>query len=86
MIIFSALNEDIETKLLEVFKKNMEAFSWSIEDIKGISPSVCTHKILMENDYTLLVEPQWRLNPTMKEVVKSSNGYMLGLCMLLISI
>ena len=59
----------METKLLEVLKKNMEDFAWSIEDIKGISPSVCMHKILMENDYTPLVEHQRWLNPTMKEVV-----------------
>ena len=59
----------METKLLEVIKKNMEAFAWSIEDIKGISPLVCMHKILME-EYTPLVEHQRRLNPSMKEVVK----------------
>ena len=33
-----ALNEDMENKLLEVLKNNMEAFAWSIEDIKGIIP------------------------------------------------
>ena len=56
MIISSALNEDMETKLLEVLNKNMEAFAWPIEDIKGISPSNCMQKILMENDYTPSVE------------------------------
>ena len=69
MIISPNLNEDMETKLLEV-QKNMEAFAWSIEDIKGISPLVCMHKILMKNEYTPLVEHQRRLNPAMKEVVK----------------
>ena len=69
-IISSTLNEDMETKLLEVLKKNKKAFAWSIKDIKGISPLVCMHKILMENEYTLLVEHQRRLNPAMKEVLK----------------
>ena len=41
MIISLALNEDMETKLLEVLKKNMKALSWSIEDIKGILQFVC---------------------------------------------
>ena len=66
MIISSALNEDLETKLLEVLKKSMEAFSRSIEDIKGISPSVCMHKILMEIDYTPSIEHQKWLNLAMK--------------------
>ena len=73
MIISSDLNEDMETKLLEVLKKNVEAFAWSIEDIKGISTLVCMHNIYMENDYTPSVEHQGRLNPTMivkKEFLK----------------
>ena len=70
MIISSTLNEDMETKLLEVFEMNMEVFAWSIEDIKSISPLVCMHKILMENEYTPPVKHQRKLNPIMKEVVK----------------
>ena len=69
-IIFIGLNEDMETKLLLALKKNMEAFSWLIKDIKGISPSVCMHNILMENEYAPIVEHQRQLNPTMKEFVK----------------
>ena len=38
--------------------------------MKGISPSYCMHKIHMEQDFKLLAQPQRRLNPTMKEVVK----------------
>ena len=29
------------------------------------------HKILMEENYTLTIESQWRLNPKMKVVVKA---------------
>ena len=43
---------------------------WNIEDIKGISPSICMHKILMEEGHTPSIEHQRRLNPAMKEVVK----------------
>ena len=60
----------MEAKLLDVLKKNMNAFAWSIEDIKGISPSICMHKIIMEEDYAPIIEHQRRLNPAMKEVVK----------------
>ncbi|KAC9709418.1 hypothetical protein E3N88_45354 [Mikania micrantha] len=39
-------------------------------DIKGIHPSFCTHRILMEEDYKPVVQPQRRLNPNMSEVAK----------------
>ena len=39
-------------------------------DIKGISLSVCMHRILMEENYKPSIQPQCRLNPTMKEVVR----------------
>ncbi|KAH9743537.1 hypothetical protein KPL70_003340 [Citrus sinensis] len=39
-------------------------------DIKGISPSICMHKILLEDCFSNSVEHQRRLNPIMKEVVK----------------
>ena len=46
VIISSFLDENMEAKLLDVLKKDMDA-----EDIKGISPSIFMHKILMEEDY-----------------------------------
>ena len=60
----------MEAKLLKVLKKNMDAFAWSIEDFKGISPSILMHKILMEEDYTPTIEHQRQLNPAIKEVMK----------------
>lgn len=38
--------------------------------MKGISPTVCMHKILMEEYHKPVVQPQRRLNPSMKEVVR----------------
>ena len=70
VIISSILDPNMEAKLLDVLKKNMNAFAWSIEDIKGISPSICMHKIMMEEDYTPTIKHQRQLNPAMKEVVK----------------
>lgn len=37
---------------------------------RGIVLSICMHKILVEDDYKLVIQPQRRLNPTMKEVVR----------------
>lgn len=41
-----------------------------LADIKVISPTVCMHKIFMEESYKLSIKHLRRLNPTMKEVVR----------------
>jgi len=47
-IIASDLHVAQEEKLLDVLRKHKEAIGWTIEDIKGISPSVVMHKIHLE--------------------------------------
>ncbi|GJR91463.1 reverse transcriptase domain-containing protein [Tanacetum coccineum] len=42
-----------------------------MSDVKGISPSYNTHKILMEDDYKPVIQPQRRLNPKVQDVVKN---------------
>ena len=44
VIISTALIEAEEKKLLVILRKYKEAIAWSIEDLKGISPSICMHK------------------------------------------
>ncbi|XP_070053666.1 uncharacterized protein [Nicotiana tomentosiformis] len=70
IIISSSLIAGQEEKLIEVLKAHKGALGWTIEDIKGINPIVCTHKILMEDSYRPIVQPQRRLNLAMQEVVK----------------
>ena len=70
VIISAALTEAEEQKLLKILRKYKEAIAWSIEDMKGISPSICMHKILLEDNAKTSIEHQRRLNPVMKEVVR----------------
>ncbi|GKG10158.1 hypothetical protein Tco_0338904, partial [Tanacetum coccineum] len=42
-----------------------------MSDIKGISPSYYTPKILMEDDFKPIIQPQRRLNPKVQDVVKN---------------
>jgi len=55
---------------MRVLRGNEGALGWKISDLKSISPTHCMHKIHMEAEYKPVVQPQRRLNPTMKEVVK----------------
>ena len=66
VIISAALTEAKEQKLLEILRKYKEAIAWSIEDLKGISPSICMHKILLNDNAKTSIEHQRRLNPVMK--------------------
>ena len=69
-VIVAAILTDIQVdQLLRILTKYKQALGWSISDIKGISPTVCTHKILLEDGHKPSVERQRRLNPKMKEVV-----------------
>ncbi|XP_021975069.1 uncharacterized protein LOC110870173 [Helianthus annuus] len=70
VIISSKLGTEEKLRLLEVLKANKETIAWRLSDIKGISPSYCTHRILMKDDYKPVVQPQRRLNPNMQDVVK----------------
>ena len=70
VIIAANLISKKEQKVVETLKKHQEAIAWSVEDLKGINPSICMHKILMEEKAKTLVEYQRRLNLVMKEVVK----------------
>ena len=70
VIISSRLSDAKEQSLIENLKKHKESIAWSIEDLKGISPSICMHKILLEESVRPTVEHQRRLNPVMKEVVR----------------
>ena len=66
VIISAGLTKLEEKRLLETLIKYKEAIAWSIEDLKGISPSVCMHKILLEENSRTSIEHQRRLNPVMK--------------------
>jgi hypothetical protein len=50
IIISSKLNAHQEGKLLQTLKMHKNALGWTIADIKGISPLICTHKIYLEED------------------------------------
>ena len=71
VVISSFLSNVQKEKLLRVLREHKKSFGWTIADIKGISPPICTHKILMEEECKPKVQPQRRLNPSMKEVVKA---------------
>ncbi|KAL5540047.1 hypothetical protein UlMin_042820 [Ulmus minor] len=70
VIISSELSDVQSDKLLDLLREHKTALGWTIADIKGISPLICSHRIHLEEGANPRRDPQRRLNPTMKEVVK----------------
>ncbi|KAM1829925.1 hypothetical protein ACFX14_022680 [Malus domestica] len=71
VIISSSLTAQEEDKLIRVLKEHKSAIGWTLADIKGISPTTCMHRILMEEGAKPSREAQRCLNPPMLEVVKN---------------
>ena len=55
---------------MEVLKKHKEVVGWHISDLKRISPAYCMHRIMLEEEYRPIRQPQRRINPFMKEEVR----------------
>nr|GEU84870.1 hypothetical protein [Tanacetum cinerariifolium] len=70
VIIVKDLSVEEKTSLITVLKSHKRAIAWKLSDIKGTNPEFCTHKILMEEDFTPAVQHQRRVNPKIHDVIK----------------
>nr|GEZ51557.1 reverse transcriptase domain-containing protein [Tanacetum cinerariifolium] len=50
--------------------KDLKAIAWKLTDIRGIDPEFCSHKILLEEDFSPKVQSQRRVNPKIHDVIK----------------
>jgi len=70
VIIAKGLTSAQKEKLVKLCD-HKTIIGWILADIKGISPSMCMHLILLEDNAKPTREMQRRLNPPMIKVVKS---------------
>nr|GEU59968.1 hypothetical protein [Tanacetum cinerariifolium] len=52
VIISKDLSVNKKSALIEVLKLRKKVIAWKLTDIKGIDPEFCSHKILLEDDYS----------------------------------
>jgi hypothetical protein len=71
IIISSKLLGKEEERLFEILRKHRGAMRYTLNDLKGISPTICQHAINMEPDAKPVVEHQRRLIPKIKEVLRN---------------
>ena len=50
---------------------------YTISDLKGISPAICTHRINIEDGVHPSIEPFRRVNPNRGEVIKKEINKLL---------
>jgi len=53
-----------------MLRENLEAFTWSYKEMKGVHPSVCPHHIYIKQGCKQVRQPQRRMNPSLKDIVK----------------
>jgi hypothetical protein len=70
IIISDKLSKYETQQLVTVLERHRSTIGYSLEDLKGISPALCTHRILIDPNFTPSREPQRRLNNAMREFVK----------------
>jgi hypothetical protein len=70
VIISDRLSQEETLHLITILEKYHSTFGYSLQDLKGISPTLCTHRIPTDPNILPSREPQRRLNNTMREIVK----------------
>jgi hypothetical protein len=65
VIVSDELSSEENEKLLNLLKKHRKVIGYSINDLKGLSPAFCTHRIPMEDQCKPVVDHQRRLTHAM---------------------
>nr|GEZ09303.1 reverse transcriptase domain-containing protein [Tanacetum cinerariifolium] len=78
VIISKDLSVNEKSTLINVLKSRNKAIAWKLTDIKGIDPEFCSHKILLEDDFSPKVQSQRRVNPKIYDVIKKEVEKLLN--------
>nr|GFB24081.1 reverse transcriptase domain-containing protein [Tanacetum cinerariifolium] len=70
VIIAKDLSINEKSALFNVLKSRKKAIAWKLTDIRGIDPEFCSHKILLEDNFSPKVQSQRRVNPKIHDVIK----------------
>ncbi|RDX73728.1 hypothetical protein CR513_46623, partial [Mucuna pruriens] len=58
----------------ERLRKHKKAIAWTLADLLGINPSICVHRILLEEEAQLVRQPQRRQWVSLVQVVPKKSG------------
>lgn len=72
------LDSEQQTQLIEILQKQSRAFAWEYKDMKGIQPDTCIHHIYTQENVKPIRQPQRRMNPVLKDIVKDELQKLLN--------
>ena len=76
------INKNLEKfqqeKLVKTLQRLSSAYAWEYTDMKGINPKTCTHHIYIEKNSKPIRQPQRRMNPNLREIVKEELHKLLN--------
>eukprot|EP00253_Pinus_taeda_P003708 PITA_03708 len=72
------LEKSQQEELTKIFQKHSTAFAWEYTDMKGIDPKTCIHHIYSEENSRPIRQPQRRMNPNLREIVKEELQKLLN--------
>lgn len=67
-----------EQEVIALLQKYSKAFAWDYTDMQGIHPNTCIHHIYIDDQLKPVRQPQRRMNPMMKEIVKEELQKLLN--------
>ena len=70
LIINANLTQDQQSQLVQLLEAQSGAFSWTYADMKGIHLDTCIHHIYTQENIRPVRQPQRRMNPALKDIVK----------------
>ena len=70
VVISSDLALPQEEALLQLLRRHKQTLGWTISDLHGINPLICTHRIFLKENAKPVQQMQRRLNSNMKDVVR----------------
>nr|GEY05299.1 reverse transcriptase domain-containing protein [Tanacetum cinerariifolium] len=70
VIILKDLSINEKSALNDVLKLRKKVIAWKLTNIRGIDFELCSHKILLEDDFSPKVQSQRRVNPKIHDVIK----------------
>eukprot|EP00253_Pinus_taeda_P007704 PITA_07704 len=72
------LEKSQQEELTKILQKHSTAFAWEYTDMKGIDPKTCIHHIYIEENSRPIRQPQRRMNPNLREIVKEEVQKLLN--------
>eukprot|EP00253_Pinus_taeda_P010530 PITA_10530 len=72
------LEKSQQEELTNILQKHSTAFAWEYTDMKGIDPKTCIHHIYIEENNRPIRQPQRRMNPNLREIMKEELQKLLN--------